>query len=69
MGRFDYKFVEVPFDGNLKNGNMETMERCKEIIMNEAAHGWRLIQIISPLGEKRLLSGSSNYEIVLEKEN
>ena len=47
MGKFDYKFVEVPCDGNLKNGNTETLERCKEIIMNEAAQGWRLIQIIS----------------------
>ena len=39
MGKFDYKFVEVPCDGNLKNGNTETLERCKEIIMNEAAQG------------------------------
>lgn len=69
MGRFDYKFVEVPFDGNIKNGNGETLARCKEIIMSEAAEGWRLIQIISPLGEKKLLSGDSSYEIVLEKEN
>lgn len=68
MGKFDYKFVEVPFDGNLKMGNCETFQRCKEIIMNEAADGWRLIQIISPSGERKLLSGSS-YEIVLEKEN
>ena len=68
MGKFDYKFVEVPLDGNLKNGNMETLERCKEIIMNEAAQGWRLIQIISPAGERRMISGGS-YEIVLEKEN
>ena len=68
MGKFDYKFVEVPLDGNLKNGNMETLERCKEIIMSEAAQGWRLIQIISPAGERRMISGGS-YEIVLEKEN
>ena len=57
MGKFDYKFVEVPCDGNLKNGNTETLERCKEIIMNEAAQGWRLIQIISPAGERRMISG------------
>ena len=62
------KFVEVPCDGNLKNGNTETLERCKEIIMNEAAQGWRLIQIISPAGERRMISGGC-YEIVLEKEN
>ena len=68
MGKFDYKFVEVPCDGNLKNGNTETLERCKEIIMNEAAQGWRLIQIISPAGERRMISGGC-YEIVLEKEN
>ena len=69
MGKFDYKFVDVPFDGNLKTCNLETFERCKEIIMNEAADGWRLIQIISPAGEKKSLSGSCSYEIVLEKEN
>lgn len=69
MGRFDYKFVEVPFDGNLKTGGMETFQRCKEIIMNEAADGWRLIQIISPAGEKKLSTSMSSYEIVLEKEN
>ena len=68
MGKFDYKFVEVPFDGNLKTGNLETFERCKEIIMNEAADGWRLIQIISPAGEKKSLRGSCSYEIVLEKD-
>ena len=66
MGKFDYKFVEVPCDGNLKNGNTETLERCKEIIMNEAAQGWRLIQIISPAGERRMISGGC-YEIVLER--
>lgn len=36
--------------------------------MNEAAQGWRLIQIISPAGERRMISGGC-YEIVLEKEN
>lgn len=69
MGKFDYKFVEVPFDGNLKTGNMETFERCKEIIKSEAALGWRLIQIISPSGERKVLGGNCSYEIILEKEN
>lgn len=69
MGKFDYKFVEVPLDGNLKTGNVETFERCKEIIMKEAAEGWRLVQIISPGSDKKPLCGNCSYEIVLEREN
>ena len=69
MGKYEYNFVEVPFDGNLKNGNVETIEKCKDIIRKESAQGWRLVQIISPSGEKRVLTGNSNYEIVFEREN
>ena len=69
MGKYEYNFVEVPFDGNLKNGNVETIEKCKDIIRKESAQGWRLVQIISPSGEKRVLTGNSNYEIVFEREH
>lgn len=69
MGKFDYKFVEVPFDGDLKAGNAHTFERCKEVIIKEAAGGWRLIQIISHAGDKKTLVGHCCYEIILEKED
>ena len=26
MGKYEYNFVEVPFDGDLKSGNAETIE-------------------------------------------
>ena len=34
MGKYEYNFVEVPFDGDLKSGNAETIEKCKDIIRN-----------------------------------
>ena len=27
MGKYEYNFVEVPFDGDLKSGNAETIEK------------------------------------------
>ena len=64
MGKYEYNFVEVPFDGDLKSGNAETIEKCKDIIREESAQGWRLVQIISPSSEKRVLTSNSNYAIV-----
>ena len=55
MGKYEYNFVEVPFDG--------------DIIRKESAQGWRLVQIISPSSEKRVLTSNSNYAIVFEREN
>lgn len=66
MGKYEYNFVEVPFDGDLKSGNAETIEKCKDIIRKESAQGWRLVQIISPSSEKRVLTSNSNYAIVLK---
>ena len=39
MGKYEYNFVEVPFDGDLKSGNAETIEKCKDIIREESAQG------------------------------
>lgn len=69
MGKYEYNFVEVPFDGNLKNGSIEIFETCKNIIKQESAQGWRLVQILNPAGEKKVLTGSGSYEIVFEREN
>ena len=52
-----------------QSGNAETIEKCKDIIRKEAAQGWRLVQIISPSSEKRVLTSNSNYAIVFEREN
>ena len=69
MGKYEYNFVEVPFDGNLKNSNGEIFETCKTIIQRESSEGWRLVQILSPGGEKKVLTGSTHYEIVFERES
>mgnify|MGYP000037293850 CR=1 FL=1 len=69
MGKYEYNFVEVPFDEDLTSGNAETIENCKDIIRKESAQRWRLVQIISPSHEKRVLTSNSNYAIVFEREN
>ena len=65
MGKYEYNFVEVPFDGDLKSGNAETT--CNNRLA--AIRAWRLVQIISPSSEKRVLTSNSNYAIVFEREN
>lgn len=67
MRQFEYKFVEISSDGNLKNGTGETFERCKRVISDEAAEGWRLVQIVNQ-AERKNLCGSYQFEIVLERE-
>ena len=69
MGRYEYNFVEIPFDGNLKNGGETILEQCRHAIEVESAKGWRLVQVISPAAEKRLLTGNTAYEIIFEREN
>lgn len=69
MGKYEYNFVEVPFDGDLKSGNAETIEKCKDIIRKESAQGWRLVQIISPSSEKGYLQATAIMPLFLKGEN
>ena len=70
MGKYEYNFVEVPFDGDLKSGNAETIEKCKDIIRKESAQGWRLVQIISPSSEKKgTLQATAIMPLFFEREN
>lgn len=66
MGKYEYNFVEVPFDGDLKSGNAETIEKCKDIIRKESAQGWRLVQIISPSSEKGYLQATAIMPLFLK---
>lgn len=68
MGKYNYKFVEVPFEGDLKTDGREIFQKCKEIIITESAQGWRLIQIVTPDASKKCLGSKCCYEIVLEQE-
>ncbi|MCC8025633.1 MAG: DUF4177 domain-containing protein [Clostridium sp.] len=68
MGKYNYKFVEVPFDGDLKTDETEIFQKCKEIITTESARGWRLIQILTPESAKKCPGAKVCYEIVLEQE-
>lgn len=66
MGKYEYNFVEVPLDGDLKSGNAETIEKCKDIIRKESAQGWRLVQIISPSSEKGYLQATAIMPLFLK---
>ena len=51
--KYEYKFVEVPLrEKGFKTKLGEGFDRCKEIIIEEAANGWRLKQIVIPANEK-----------------
>lgn len=62
-----YKFVEVPRKAGLKGKPGDTFEACKEIIVREAAKGWRLKQVVTPYNEKTGVYGALGYQIILEK--
>ena len=67
MKQYEYKFVEVTakaFPG--KPGGL--MEKCKEIIQEEAQNGWRLKQVLVPFHEKFGIYGAAGYQIILERE-
>lgn len=67
MRKYEYKFVEVSAKTfHIKAGGI--FEKCKEIVAEEAANGWRLKQIMTPYNEKMGVYGASGYQIIFEKE-
>lgn len=65
---FEYKFVEVPFRGSAKGENFSSFDRCKEIINEEAAYGWRLKQLVMPASDKAGMYVPAGYQIIFERE-
>jgi hypothetical protein len=63
--KYEYKFVEVPLrEKGFKTKLGEGFDRCKEIIIEEAANGWRLKQIVIPANEKTGVAAPYCYQIV-----
>ena len=53
MGKYEYNFVEVPFDGDLKSGNAETIEKCKDIIRKGICPGMAAGPDYKPIQRKK----------------
>lgn len=64
---YEYKFVEVPVKYSFKTKAGDSFENCKSIIQQEASNGWRLVQIVIPLSEKKVMYGALGYQIIFEK--
>jgi hypothetical protein len=66
--KYEYKFVEVPLrEKGWRTELGEGFDRCKEIIVEEAANGWRLKQIVIPANEKTGIAAPYCYQIIFEK--
>ena len=68
MKNYEYKFVEVPREKGLKVKAGDTFEKCKEVILEETAHGWRLKQIVTPFIEQTGVYAPYCYQIIFERE-
>ncbi|HAZ37247.1 MAG TPA: DUF4177 domain-containing protein [Clostridiaceae bacterium] len=66
--KYEYKFTEVPLRKNsLKTKRGDGFNRCKEIITEEAASGWKLNQIVIPANEKTGVAMPYCYQIIFER--
>ena len=68
MKKYEYKFVEIQRETGLKGKTDDTFERCKDVIIKEAAQGWRLKQIVTPFNEKAGAYIPYCYQIIFERE-
>lgn len=68
MKEYEYKFVEVPKKTGLKVKTGETFEECKQVILTEAAQGWRLKQVVTPFVEKAGGFVPYSYQVIFERE-
>lgn len=68
MKKYEYKFVEIQRETGLKVKTGDTFEKCKEVIIEEAAHGWKLKQIVTPFNEKAGAYTPYCYQIIFERE-
>lgn len=73
MKKYEYKFIEIPLvpEKKDKSRDLQTgqppvpFDACKEIIVSQAANGWRLKQILEP---KMSVYGANCYQIIFERE-
>lgn len=66
--KYEYKFTEVPLRRNdLKTKRGDGFNKCKEIITEEAANGWKLNQIVIPANEKTGVAMPYCYQIIFER--
>lgn len=73
MKKYEYQFVKVPLVSEKKGivniaHKGETFEACKEVIVSEASHGWRLKQVVVPFNEKSGVYGADCYQVIFERE-
>lgn len=73
MKKYEYKFVKVSRPGVKKGIFYVTrrgaaFEACKEVILSEAANGWRLKQVVVPFNEKTGVYGAHCYQVIFERE-
>lgn len=68
MKKYEYKFVEVKVQKDLKIKSGTTFEECKKVIISEAEQGWRLKQVVTPINEKSGVNSPLCYQIIFEKE-
>lgn len=66
--KYEYKFVEVLLrEKGFKTKLGAGFDMCKKIIIEEAANGWRLKQIVIPANEKTGIAALYCYQIIFEK--
>lgn len=66
--KYEYKFTEVPLRENgWKSKTGDGFNKCKKIIIEEAANGWKLNQIVIPANEKSGVAMPYCYQIIFER--
>ncbi len=68
MKKYEYKFVDVHRETGLKVQTGDTFEKCKQVIIEEAEQGWKLVQVVSPFNEKAGAYAPYCYQIIFERE-
>ncbi|ABW19532.1 DUF4177 domain-containing protein [Alkaliphilus oremlandii] len=64
---YEYKFIEVPIKRNFSTKIGDSFKDCQEIILKEAADGWRLVQVVIPPNEKMGVLAAYKYQIIFER--
>lgn len=74
MKKYEYKFVKVSGSPGVKKGIFcvaakgAAFEACKEVILSQAADGWRLKQVVVPFNGKTGVYGARCYQVIFERE-
>lgn len=64
---YEYKFIEVPIERNLKSKRGDSFNKCKEIIIEEGKKGWEFKQVVIPANEKTGVASPYCYQIIFQK--